>query len=87
MSFSAKVEHEPLSERNRLTIRRELEARRDELSRVAQQDEELAGSEAALAQRLWEVQETRRRAMAMREALQAAVASAENALADPLRSP
>jgi len=47
---------------------------------VAQQDSELASSEAELERRLWEVQETRRRHEAMQRQLQAAVAEVEQAL-------
>ena len=87
ISFSAKVEHEPTTERQRKLMRLELEARKGELTRVAQQDAELSQSEAALAQRLWEVQETRRRHMAMKVQLEAAVESVQQALAEPLVSP
>jgi len=46
-------------------------------------DEELAKTEAALEQRLWEVQETRRRHVAMRGQLEAVIAGLENALDGP----
>eukprot|EP00965_Chrysotila_dentata_P189749 6173489-Pleurochrysis_carterae.AAC.2 len=42
-----------------------LESRRSELELLRKQDSELAASEAQLTQRLWEVQETRRRQAAM----------------------
>ena len=58
----------------------ELAERRLELQRVEQQEAELRKSEEALARRLWEVQETRRRHGAIKEQLLAAVEAAEAAL-------
>jgi hypothetical protein len=80
VAFSARVAHEPAAEREAATLRLELRARQDELSRVAQQEEELTASEAELARRLWEVQETRRRHAAIKEQLAVAVHSVEAAL-------
>lgn len=57
-----------------------LEDRRAELALVQRQEAELAASEAALAQRLWEVQETRRRHDMVQQQLEAAVAEVESAL-------
>ena len=48
----------------------------------AEHEVELAASEEALAQRLWEVQETRRRGAAMTKQLQVAVQELEEALGD-----
>ena len=84
VQFSAKVEHEPAKERQRTLVVEELQARKTELARVTQQDAELSQSEAALAQRLWEVQETRRRHRAMQDQLQAAVEEVEKSLNVPL---
>ena len=61
----------------------ELSARRLELERVAHQEAELLQSEEALARRLWEVQETRRRHKAIQQQLSEEVASVELALAIP----
>jgi septal ring factor EnvC (AmiA/AmiB activator) len=83
VTFSARVEHEPSSERERSELRRELSNRQEELRTLCSHDEELARSEAALEQRLWEVQETRRRHTAMRAQLEAAVEALEGALAPP----
>ena len=84
VSFWAKVEHEPTAERNRSALKAELSTRKQELHLVEQQEAELELSEAALAQRLWEVQETRRRHQAVRSQLIAAVEHLEHTLAAPL---
>ncbi|KOO24474.1 udp-sugar pyrophospharylase-like protein [Chrysochromulina tobinii] len=83
VAFSAKVEHEPVAERHRVAMLQELSARRLELERVAQQEAELLQSEEALARRLWEVQETRRRHQVIQQQLSEEVASVELALAKP----
>ncbi|KAL1519469.1 hypothetical protein AB1Y20_022989 [Prymnesium parvum] len=71
--FSARVAHEPAADCARAALQRTLAARHEELRLVVQQDSELAASEAELARRLWEVQETRRRHEAMQRQLQASI--------------
>ena len=78
--FSAKVEHVPAADFERNQLQVALAARSEELKLVQQQDGELAASEAELARRLWEVQETRRRHEAMQRQLELAVAEVEDAL-------
>ena len=83
VTFSARVEHEPAVQREREMRRAELEGRQAQLATLVTQETELAKSEEALALRLWEVQETRRRHAALKEQLEAAIAAAEDALAVP----
>jgi hypothetical protein len=85
ISFSANVAHEPLAERQRAALKRELAGRKSELEGLVGRETELEATEAALAHRLWEVQETRRRHSAMAAQLQEAVASLEARLATPPR--
>ena len=87
ITFSARVQHEPTRSRRRDGMRKELAARSAELSRLDEQEAALEASEAALAQRLWEVQETRRRHAAMRTQLTAAIDEMRKAIAAPISSP
>ena len=57
--------------------RAELAARQKELLTLTTNESQLAKSEALLEQRLWEVQETRRRHAAMADQLREAVAALE----------
>ena len=75
------VEHEPTATRERNELRSQLASRRAELRQLEAHDAELATSEATLSQRLWEVQETRRRQKAMHAQLSEAVAELERELA------
>jgi hypothetical protein len=82
LSFSARAHHEPLACRRHQALRAELAARRAELATLDRQVAELEKSEEALALRLWEVQETRRRHAAVRGQLVDAVQAAASALGD-----
>lgn len=85
LALTAACELEPIATRRRAAQCASLAARRAELEAVIGRERELEASEAALAQRLWEVQETRRRHLAMAEQLRQAVAAIEAELAAPLR--
>ena len=80
VTFSAKVEHEPASSRQRTVMANTVASRKAELSKLHAQDKGLEKAEANLAKRLWEVQETRRRIGAMANQLEEAVKEAEEAL-------
>jgi len=87
VSFSARLEVAPVAARRTDALRQRLSVLQAEREQLGKHATELAASEATLAQRLWEVQETRRRHAAMDDQLMSAIGEIESALMSSLGRP